>query len=644
MINKKLEKLLEEAIAKKQALKESELGSAAAEPVHTEEKPEEHTPEMENKDVFPADEHEQSEEVEAPVIESYTREDLEELFEALELDTHKYTFEYLAEELGFTELNEGKIKSAIIGGVGGSILALATFFNKNNDINAVKNFIERNSEIVQNLSDEEMAQLQRISPPVADIVIDARENLSIYDRDVFDPAKSEYDSQRQGIEGLKKSEDEIVSANTTNINNLKNSIIDSGVDLQKIAQIRKVAQWEEDQMEKNIKNYHSPGMLSQSQVDSHPDIFTHDIKGNHFNSGKFDFTNFDINKFVEDGYKFTNNNKLYISNNNPYIDADKYYDAGKTFGIKVHDGDEFDNDDLSAFRDSLKSNYNADPELQNHPDYKVYKQNLDNSADKSKTYKTQIDNLDTSFEKNRDSKLQDLERNVDDDISQNLKKQSNKAAMTSAALGIGGAGLIGVGANLLNRNHKKDDKELSESYTREDLEELFEALELDTHKYTFEYLAEELGFAPEGEMEQAPAMVAVQPEPDQGEYDEEGSMAKLQIHTIADASAELYNMLGDNDNLPEWVQSKITLAKEYIDTARDYMKSQSMEQAQQTELVPVEEPQPVHSQPEVEEESLQERYVLKRPKGRPSNKSKAMDAKGSSEMNEKGEVVYTRSK
>jgi hypothetical protein len=40
------------------------------------------------------------------VKESYTREDLEQLFEALELDTDKYTFGYLAEELGFTQLNE----------------------------------------------------------------------------------------------------------------------------------------------------------------------------------------------------------------------------------------------------------------------------------------------------------------------------------------------------------------------------------------------------------------------------------------------------------------------------------------------------------------------------------------------------------
>jgi len=58
---------------------------------------------------------------------------------------------------------------------------------------------------------------------------------------------------------------------------------------------------------------------------------------------------------------------------------------------------------------------------------------------------------------------------------------------------------------------------------------------------------------------------------DQDEYDEEGEMAKSQSRTIADAAEELQNMLGDNENLPEWVQKKITLAQEYIDSARDYL-------------------------------------------------------------------------
>ena len=64
---------------------------------------------------------------------------------------------------------------------------------------------------------------------------------------------------------------------------------------------------------------------------------------------------------------------------------------------------------------------------------------------------------------------------------------------------------------------------------------------------------------------------------DRGEYDREGDMAKEQMHTIMSAAKELHGMLRDEENLPEWVQKKITLAKEYIDTARDYMLTQHAE-------------------------------------------------------------------
>jgi len=33
-------------------------------------------------------------------------------------------------------------------------------------------------------------------------------------------------------------------------------------------------------------------------------------------------------------------------------------------------------------------------------------------------------------------------------------------------------------------------------------------------------------------------------------------------------------MLKDDTNLPEWVQAKITKATDYIDSVRDYMKSE----------------------------------------------------------------------
>jgi len=62
---------------------------------------------------------------------------------------------------------------------------------------------------------------------------------------------------------------------------------------------------------------------------------------------------------------------------------------------------------------------------------------------------------------------------------------------------------------------------------------------------------------------------------DKGEYDYEGEMAKNQLTTMIDAATELKGMLGDDDNLPEWVQSKITKATDYIDSVRDYLKSES---------------------------------------------------------------------
>lgn len=60
---------------------------------------------------------------------------------------------------------------------------------------------------------------------------------------------------------------------------------------------------------------------------------------------------------------------------------------------------------------------------------------------------------------------------------------------------------------------------------------------------------------------------------DQGEYDQEGDMAKDDLATIVRAARRLTGMLDDNDNLPEWVQAKITKAADYVDTAADYIES-----------------------------------------------------------------------
>ncbi len=60
---------------------------------------------------------------------------------------------------------------------------------------------------------------------------------------------------------------------------------------------------------------------------------------------------------------------------------------------------------------------------------------------------------------------------------------------------------------------------------------------------------------------------------DRGEYDREGDMAKTQLSTAEDAANELRSILDSEENLPEWVQAKITKAVDYLDTARDYMVS-----------------------------------------------------------------------
>jgi hypothetical protein len=71
---------------------------------------------------------------------------------------------------------------------------------------------------------------------------------------------------------------------------------------------------------------------------------------------------------------------------------------------------------------------------------------------------------------------------------------------------------------------------------------------------------------------------------DKDEYDEEGEMAKSQARTIEDAAQELQDILDDDENLPEWVQKKITLAKEYIDSARDYMKANPDDEEEEVEV------------------------------------------------------------
>ena len=61
---------------------------------------------------------------------------------------------------------------------------------------------------------------------------------------------------------------------------------------------------------------------------------------------------------------------------------------------------------------------------------------------------------------------------------------------------------------------------------------------------------------------------------DEGEYGYEGDMALNQLATLIRCAEMIEDLLKPDTDMPEWVQSKITLATDYIQTAADYMYSE----------------------------------------------------------------------
>ena len=59
-------------------------------------------------------------------------------------------------------------------------------------------------------------------------------------------------------------------------------------------------------------------------------------------------------------------------------------------------------------------------------------------------------------------------------------------------------------------------------------------------------------------------------------YEHDDEMAINQLKTVVRNAQELVDMLeSTNADLPEWLESKITLAEDYILTAYNYMKSET---------------------------------------------------------------------
>ena len=57
----------------------------------------------------------------------------------------------------------------------------------------------------------------------------------------------------------------------------------------------------------------------------------------------------------------------------------------------------------------------------------------------------------------------------------------------------------------------------------------------------------------------------------------EGGMAQNQLSVLANSAAELTQMFSEQSDLPEWVESKITKAADYINMVKNYMEGEALQ-------------------------------------------------------------------
>lgn len=74
--------------------------------------------------------------------------------------------------------------------------------------------------------------------------------------------------------------------------------------------------------------------------------------------------------------------------------------------------------------------------------------------------------------------------------------------------------------------------------------------------------------------EVAPPEVSGTYQPDPNKYKREGSMARSQLMKTAKYSVDLIEMFDDMTDLPEWVESKITRASDYIGMVKHYLEGE----------------------------------------------------------------------
>jgi hypothetical protein len=97
------------------------------------------------------------------------------------------------------------------------------------------------------------------------------------------------------------------------------------------------------------------------------------------------------------------------------------------------------------------------------------------------------------------------------------------------------------------------------------------------HKEEVEFTTDELEHL-ESIMSSFTDKTAVNEAKDEREYGYEGEMVSSQLRSIIQNAEALLGMIQPDTDFPEWVQSKITLAQDYMLSAKDYMSTEMSEE------------------------------------------------------------------
>ena len=84
-------------------------------------------------------------------------------------------------------------------------------------------------------------------------------------------------------------------------------------------------------------------------------------------------------------------------------------------------------------------------------------------------------------------------------------------------------------------------------------------------KFIREELQRECGMAP------APPAEATPKDHSMGSQEGESVMAKGTLHKAIQSAQEIDAILGDDVDLPEWLEAKLTTAADYLGMAKDYL-------------------------------------------------------------------------